>query len=61
MTFDKVEKLPYLAAVAEEELRLCSPAPGGLNRVVPDGGDYICERWLPGGVSTAIHNEFWVL
>jgi len=43
MTFDKVEKLPYLGAIAEEGLRLCPPAPGGLNRVVPYGGDYICD------------------
>ena len=50
MTFNRVEQLPYLVAVAEEGLRLCPPAPGGLNRVVPLGGDYVCEQWLPGSV-----------
>ena len=50
MTFSNVARLPYLRAVAEEGLRLCPPAPGGLNRLVPPGGDYVCGKWLPGGV-----------
>ena len=57
MTFASIEQLPYLAAVAEEGLRLCPPAPGGLNRLVPPGGDYVCDQWLPGGVSTAFHRK----
>lgn len=60
MTFANVEQLPYLVAATEEGLRLCPPAPGGLNRLVPPGGDYVCEQWLPGGVSAATHrNMSW--
>lgn len=55
MTVEKVQQLPYLKAVIEEGLRLCPPAPGGLNRVVPAGGDYVCGQWLPGGVCPTFH------
>ena len=60
MTFANIEKLPYLAAVAEEGLRLCPPAPGGLNRLVPPGGDEVCEQWLPGGVSAALRQKVYI-
>ena len=55
MTFANIQQLPYLSAVAEEGLRLCPPAPGGLNRLVSPGGDHVCEQWLPGGVSLITH------
>lgn len=46
-----VSNLPYLNAVIEEGLRLCSPVALGLPRVVPEGGAEVSGQWLPGGVS----------
>lgn len=46
-----VNNLPYLNAVIEEGLRLCSPVALGLPRVVPAGGAEVSGQWLPGGVS----------
>ena len=51
IVFSSVQSLPYLVAVVEEGLRLCPPNPSGLQHVVPPGGDTVCGRWLPGGVS----------
>lgn len=51
MVFSTVQSLPYLVAVVEEGLRLCPPNPSGHQHVVPPGGDTVCGRWLPGGVS----------
>jgi cytochrome P450 len=42
--------LPYLNAVIHEGIRLCPPVVIGLPRVVPEGGDMVCDRWVPGGV-----------
>jgi cytochrome P450 len=43
--------LPYLNAVINETLRLDPPTTIGVPRVVPRGGDTVCGRWVPGGVS----------
>ena len=43
--------LPYLSAVIEEGLRIISPVPLGMPRVVPKGGDSVCGEWLPEDVS----------
>jgi cytochrome P450 len=51
ITFDSIQSLPYLDAVINEGLRLCNPVPGGLPRVVPEGGDTYCGIFLPEGVS----------
>ena len=48
-----IQGMPYLDAVVNEASRLCNPVPGGLPRVVPDGGDTYCGHYLPGGVSLA--------
>lgn len=46
-----VSSLKYLSAVIQEALRLFPPVPEGLPRVVPPGGQSICDLWVPGGVS----------
>lgn len=51
ITIDAVQGLPYLDAVINEGLRMCNPIPGGLPRVVPEGGDTYAGVYLPGGVS----------
>ena len=51
ITIDSIHDLPYLEAVLNEGLRMCNPIPGGLPRIVPEGGDTYCGRFLPGGVS----------
>ena len=52
MTSDTVSKLPYLAAVIEEGLRLCPPISFGTPRVVPPAGAMVSGHFLPGGVSS---------
>lgn len=51
IAIDAIEGLPYLEAVLNEGLRMCHPVPGGLPRVVPEGGDTYAGVYLPGGVS----------
>jgi len=49
-----VNSLDYMLAVLDEALRLYPPAPSGLPRVVPKGGDTICGRWVPGGTAVSV-------
>ena len=51
ITFESLLDLPYLNAVIDEGLRMCSPSTAGLQHVVPDGGDTVLGEWLPEGVS----------
>lgn len=51
MNLTNLGKLPYLSAVIEEGLRIISPIPLGMPRVVPKGGDFVCGEWLPEDVS----------
>ena len=44
-------QLPYLNAVIEETLRLYSPVPVALTRIVPSEGAPISGHWVPGNVS----------
>ncbi|KAL8704956.1 MAG: hypothetical protein Q9201_001902 [Fulgogasparrea decipioides] len=53
ITIDSIQGLPYLEAVLNEGLRMCNPIPGGLPRVVPEGGDTYCGVFLPGGTRLA--------
>ena len=46
-----MEKLPYLTACLEENLRIFPPAPIGFLRSVNNGGDIIDGHAIPGGVS----------
>ncbi|CAF9920690.1 hypothetical protein IMSHALPRED_004976 [Imshaugia aleurites] len=49
MTSDAVSKLPYLAAVIEEGLRVCPPVSFGTPRVVPAGGAKVSGYHLQAG------------
>jgi len=51
MTIASTTDLPYLNAVINEGLRIGPPVVIGVPRVVPQGGDTVCDAWLPGGVS----------
>ena len=51
ITFGNISKLPYLAAVIDEGLRICAPVALGSPRIVPAGGNTVDGHWLPGGVS----------
>jgi len=51
ITTQSVAKLDYLGAVINEGLRMCPPTAIGVPRVVPKGGDTVCNQWLPEGVS----------
>ncbi len=42
--------LKYMEAVCKEAMRMYTPLPLGLPRVVPEGGDTVDGEWLPGGV-----------
>lgn len=53
ITIASITGLPYLEAVLNEGLRMCNPIPGGLPRMVPEGGDTYCGVYLPGGVSNS--------
>ena len=51
---ERVKRLPYLAAIVSEGLRMYPPFPEGLPRVTPRQGAEICGQWVPGGVSCDI-------
>ncbi|KAI1305507.1 cytochrome P450 [Xylaria venustula] len=56
--FKETQSMPYLQAVIKEALRM-HPATGlPLERVVPEGGATICERFFPGGTIVGINS--WV-
>jgi cytochrome P450 len=44
-------ELPYLKACIEETMRMSPPTPSALPRWVPEGGEEIDGKWVPGGVS----------
>ncbi|KAK3392843.1 cytochrome P450 [Podospora didyma] len=54
MTFDALRNIPYLNAVLSEGLRLCTPIPWILPRLVPLEGGTICGVFLPGGTPVSI-------
>ena len=51
---DTVKRLPYLAAMVSEGLRMYPPFPEGLPRLTPRQGAVICGQWVPGGVSSIV-------
>lgn len=51
LTLVRLGHLPYLNGVIQEGLRLCTPLPSGLPRVVAPGGAIICGKFVAGGVS----------
>jgi cytochrome P450 len=57
MTADRIAKLPYLAAVMDEALRLHCPSPTSTGRFVPEGGELIDGRWVPAGTTVGVHQH----
>lgn len=57
MSSDAVSKLPYLAAVIEEGLRVCPPISPGTPRVVPAGGAKVSGHYLQAGVSPTLRHQ----
>lgn len=55
LRFNDAFKLPYLRAVVNEAMRVHPSMGLSLPRVVPDGGAYICDRYIPGGYEVAIN------
>ncbi|KAF2864896.1 cytochrome P450 [Massariosphaeria phaeospora] len=54
VTVNGTKEIPYLDAVINEALRLCFAVPGGLPRVVPEGGDTYAGHHVPEGTSISI-------
>jgi len=54
ITLDAVNHLEYLLACLQEGLRIYPPAPTGLPRVVPAGGDCISGHYIAGGTSVYV-------
>ncbi|KAL2830808.1 cytochrome P450 [Aspergillus cavernicola] len=53
MEYRNLVNLPYLTAIVNETLRISSPAPGILTRLVPAGGTKYGEHFLPAGTSVS--------
>lgn len=49
-----VQKLKYMLAVLDETMRIYPPVPGAAPRVVPEGGNIICNRFVPEGTTVNI-------
>lgn len=51
ITMTNLAQLEYLNACIEEGLRYYPPVPVGPARKTPKEGAFVCDRWVPGGVS----------
>lgn len=49
--WSSVGGLKYMLAVLDESMRIMPPVPGSFPRVCQEGGDIICGKYVPGGVS----------
>ncbi|KAK5021786.1 hypothetical protein LTS07_010681 [Exophiala sideris] len=52
--YTETDKMPYLAAIIKEAMRLYHFIAGPLERVVPDGGAEIAGKWFPGGTNVGV-------
>ncbi|RYP10945.1 hypothetical protein DL764_000381 [Monosporascus ibericus] len=52
--YKRIKNLVYLNAVVKETLRLSSPVPGCLPRLVPDGGARVGTVYLPEGIAVSV-------
>lgn len=57
ITPQRVSQLPYLLACLAETARLYPSGLTGQPMVVPPGGDWICGKWVPGGVRSLFSNN----
>lgn len=57
ITIAATNELVYLNAMINEGLRLTNPVPGGLPRVVPNGGDVYAGVFIPGKVILHLPSE----
>ncbi|KAH0349341.1 cytochrome P450, partial [Aureobasidium melanogenum] len=54
LSYKQTQQLPYLKAVVRESLRMYSPVPAQLYRIVPSGGLSIDDRFIPSGTVVGI-------
>lgn len=57
ITSNRVDRLPYLAAVMQESLRVHCPSPSSTGRFVPVGGEMIDGRFVPAGTTVGVHQH----
>ncbi|KAJ6024766.1 cytochrome P450 [Penicillium herquei] len=55
--YREVKQLPYLTAVIKESLRMASPFPGRLPRIVPPQGTEVDKQFIPGGTIISISSR----
>ncbi|KAK2049314.1 cytochrome P450 [Colletotrichum somersetense] len=53
--FQSVGNMTYLLACLDEALRIYPPVPGGLPRIVPQGGANIADHYVPEGTTVSIY------
>lgn len=54
ITWSAINQLKYTLAVLNEGLRMYPPVPFGFPRIVEGNGAFVCDKWVPAGVSLAI-------
>lgn len=57
ITSERVARLPYLAAVMQESLRIHCPSPSSTGRFVPPGGETIDGKFVPAGTTVGVHQH----